>query len=116
MKKRYCASCRNGEIKNEADYMVKGKVWGTDRMVPYRAYICKEHMEMLFDDGAELEIIEYISQRAKDDRAWELIEYYTAYENMKQFLAQHAPTLMDFPGAAWLRRYFKERTGRKAYC
>ena len=53
-KKHYCASCRNGEIKREADCFVQGKVH-TDKdeyMHPYKAYLCNDHIDMMLDDGA----------------------------------------------------------------
>ncbi len=118
MAKRYCASCRAGENKVEADYMVKGircDRWGEDRM-PYRAYLCDEHLTMMLDDGAELDIVEYVSEQARNKRAKDLVENYTGYEGVKNFLASN-PTLQkrSFEGVEFLRVFYKERTGKDAF-
>jgi len=66
-KRRICASCRAGvsdlddpdDFKPaEADYYVQGKVYSnySDRMIPYRAYLCAGHMEMMLQDGAEFPV------------------------------------------------------------
>ena len=108
---KYCASCRNGENKIEADYLVSGRVDG----MPYRAYLCREHLEMFYDDGAELKIIEYVSEDAKNNHALEIIFEHTAYTSLDDFLANN-PTLRPgtFAGVEWLRRYYTERTGQIA--
>ncbi len=56
-----CASCRAGENDVEADVFVVGKV-PRDRFtdscstLPYRAWLCVDHWDMLVDDGAELRV------------------------------------------------------------
>lgn len=59
--KRVCASCRAGEVQQEADYLVIGRTYRyKDTGTPYRAYLCKEHYEMMLDDGDELRIVERV--------------------------------------------------------
>ncbi len=58
---KICSSCKAGEIYDvPADCYVKGKRWPVnnfaEKMIPYRAYLCKDHLEMLLDDGAVLTI------------------------------------------------------------
>jgi hypothetical protein len=105
----YCASCRNGEIKEEADYKVKGKVWGNDRMIPYSAYICKDHFNMKLEDYAELTIVEWVSDKAKKERCEELVEKYTAYNSFKE-MCKNNPTIRGFKGANFLRREYEKAT------
>ncbi len=57
-KLKYCAQCRAGEKKIPADFRVKGRIWGISRMIPYNGYICDDHLTMLEDDGAIINIIE----------------------------------------------------------
>lgn len=57
---KYCSSCKAGEVKELADYLVQGKIQGDYKMMPYKAYICEDHYQMLLDDGAELRIIERV--------------------------------------------------------
>jgi len=113
---KYCAHCKNGDIKREADYFIKGKVWrDNERTIPYKAYICKDHYEMLCDDDAELRIEEYISPSVRNERAKELIFNNTMFESVAGFLAS-TPTLRKkaFTGVEWLRKYYKEETGKVA--
>lgn len=65
---KYCAICKPCERDVEADYFVKGKTWSPynpDRMIPYRGYLCWEHLMYMEEDGAILEIVEYVSEYAK---------------------------------------------------
>jgi len=103
-----CSSCRAGEINRSADYFVKGKIQGDYKIIPYRAYICSDHLKMLEDDGAELKIIEYVSLEFIQKRADFLTREYTNYDNFKQ-LCKDNPTLREFPGATWLLKQYNLR-------
>jgi len=113
---KYCASCKNGEIKREADYLVKGKIPNENSfgpaMIPYRAYLCEDHLEAKIEGGAELEIIEYLSQEAKDNHAKEILQTSTMWKTTEEFLNSN-PTIRrgSFPDASWLRRYYREING-----
>ncbi len=41
----------------DADFEVKGRISGANRMLPYHAFICQSHYDMLNMDGAELRIV-----------------------------------------------------------
>ena len=57
MKKRICASCRSNEGEPiEAEWFVKGRIPTGDRWMPYQAYLCDCHVEVLLDDGAEFTV------------------------------------------------------------
>ncbi|MFW6046333.1 MAG: hypothetical protein ACOCP4_00820 [Candidatus Woesearchaeota archaeon] len=62
-----------GRKKVEADIRVRGRIWGSYKMIPYDAYICIEHYEMLCDDDARLKIIEYVSEKAKRELEYPLL-------------------------------------------
>lgn len=57
-----CGSCKNGEWDDDdpdvgpedAEYYVTGKIPADTKSGwrPYRAYLCRDHMEMLEEDGA----------------------------------------------------------------
>ena len=56
--KKYCAQCRAGENKESATVYVEGKIQSSysDRMIPYKAYLCDDHLELLVTDGAEFRV------------------------------------------------------------
>ena len=119
---KYCSSCRNGEKKEPAAYLVRGKVFSllNNRWIPYRAYLCEDHLSMMLDDGIDLEIVRYYGE-ARAQRADELTREYTGYNSFRE-LCQDTPTLRFdcFEGkqrneVCELRRYYFEATGRKAY-
>ena len=117
-----CASCKRGGTDIEADYLVKGKVWiNNERMMPYRAYLCEEHLDMMEDDDAELEIVEFVSRTKKEERFTKLIRYYTGYKSINEILTNN-PTLRSTKYCSKkskreiseLRRYYKEFSGETA--
>lgn len=61
--KKLCSQCKaswDGQddyYPAQANYEVKGKIQGSSRMIPYHAFICENHLNMLRMDGAELRII-----------------------------------------------------------
>jgi hypothetical protein len=98
----------------EADYLVHGKI----NEKPYKAYICNEHIDMyLMDDGNYLNIIEYISDNAKNELTKELTGFNTFNE-----LCINNPTLRynqsdtkEFKNKIQLlRKYYSINTGKKA--
>lgn len=50
MAKRYCSQCRDGERLIEADFEVIGTVTRKGRKVPYHAFLCDGHLEILCED------------------------------------------------------------------
>lgn len=61
MSRKYCAQCKAGdhEVNEEAEYRVVGKIWiNNEKMMPYRGYLCKDHLTAMLDDGAELRVVE----------------------------------------------------------
>lgn len=48
-----CASCKRGEIATPADVFVQGTIVRNDRTIPYRAYLCNEHLELMAEQGDE---------------------------------------------------------------
>jgi hypothetical protein len=50
-----CASCKRGENKVGADVFVSGRIRSrdSDKMMPYRAYLCDDHLQLLKDDGRD---------------------------------------------------------------
>ena len=120
MATKFCASCRNGENEVEADYLVKGRHWvDDDRSVPYRAYLCKEHLEMMLEDGDDLDIVEYVGE-ALERRKNELTRKHTGYGSFAE-LCLNSPTLRvsdcmsreDQREILDLRKWFRQATGRK---
>ncbi len=106
MQNKYCSNCRNGEIKREADYKVKGIVWVSDeKSMPYTAYLCSDHLEMLIQDDAELTIVEWVSEKAIKERCEELVEQYTGYDSFND-MCKNNPTLRGFAGARWLKEQY----------
>lgn len=89
---------------------MKGFVWSTysDRRIPYNGYLCEEHYEVLVSEGASFKIIEYVSDQARRAYATHLVDTFTAYGNLSEFLASN-PTLRGFPEAEWLKKYHSER-------
>ena len=108
MKKRvkYCAQCRMCEKLKEADYKVKGKIheYWTGRKIPYQSYLCDGHLEILTQDGAELQVIEWVND-AEHEHAKNLIAENTGWQSLEQFLGSR-PTLRKFKGHDWLQRYW----------
>ena len=105
---KYCSQCKAGEIKKPADYFVKGIIQGDYKMIPYRAYICSDHLQMLEDDEAQLKIIEYISHEAILKRADFLTRENTAYNSFSE-LCRNNPTLRGFSGSIWLSKQYNLR-------
>jgi len=96
-KVRYCAQCRSGEKRVPADVLVKGQVVFIDRPVPYQAWLCNDHFEMLVEDGNELKVID----RSPEEWArWadETTREYTAYGSFRELCRSNA-TVVGFPGA-----------------
>jgi hypothetical protein len=113
---KFCSHCRSCERREEADLSVRGFSIGRDgRRIPYRAYLCEDHHDMLIDDGYELRTVEYLSEHAIDQHVTKILRGYTAYLSTREFLANN-PTLRPgtFPGVEYLRKYYKQRTGREA--
>lgn len=67
MPKRICAQCKAGDseaareegiMPAEADCYVEGKIvnnsFSGHEFIPYRGYLCDDHLDMLLSDGAEL--------------------------------------------------------------
>lgn len=121
---KYCAQCRSCEREHPADYKVRGYIrdYYSDRKIPYRAFICDEHLEILTQNGAELTIEEYLNRPVTETRKTEreteetrvekVLRKYTGYYSVNEFL-QGNPTIRPgtFPGAELLREYYKEKTG-----
>ena len=107
---RYCAHCKNGERIIEADYRVKGKYYNEtyNRELPYNAYICTEHYDMMVSDGAQLKITEYVNA-SEHEHALEIIREYTGFESIDQFL-RNTPTIRQslIPEARFLQRYWNK--------
>lgn len=59
-----CSQCRAGEVSMPADYYVQGTIFvdTCTNPVPYKAYICQEHYELLVSDGANLKIKSFVYQ------------------------------------------------------
>lgn len=122
---RYCASCRRGENKVEADHFIKGtRVTGDGRKVPYRGYLCEDHLEIMVEDGDLLdnfEVVQSTSEKARLEHAQHLTEVLTGFESFAA-LCRNNPTLNAAPDAGYtsrwmfarLREYFREATGRQA--
>lgn len=122
---KYCASCRRGENKVEADYLVKGRRYVDDtRSTPYRAYLCGDHLDIMLEDGDLLEcyeIVKTLSQQARLEHAKHLTTLLTGHVSFNS-MCHNYPTLRAVPGApflerqmfAWLRQYYFEATGRQA--
>jgi hypothetical protein len=106
---KYCAQCKRGEKKTDADFKVKGRIWGinSNKMTPYQAAICEDHLMILMDDGAELKITERLSKRVQDEYALLLILEHTAWGSLTHFLMS-TPTLRKFEGAEWLQSYWNK--------
>ncbi len=109
---RYCSQCKSGENTIDADYLVKGKIYSSSgRSIPYRAYLCREHLDMLRSDDADLTIIDWVSDSALDELTAELTSYSTFAR-----LCKNNPTLRSYPGESshkiWaLRQAYKKRMG-----
>jgi len=59
---KMCASCRNGENEVPADFEVKGRTFRfTEGGLPYHAFLCEDHFNMMLEDGDELEVIRCLS-------------------------------------------------------
>ena len=114
-KVRYCASCRNGGGKEPADYKVRGRIWlDNERSIPYNGFLCKDHLLAMIEDGNDLRVIDWVGEE-RDRHASELVYLHTMYYGLKDFLnPSHNPTIRpkSFEGAEWLRRYYREKTGR----
>ena len=114
-KVRYCASCRNGGVHAPADYKVSGRIWSdNERSIPYNGFLCKDHLLAMIEDGNDLRVIDWVGEE-RDRHASELVYLHTMYEGLKDFLnPSHNPTIRpnSFEGAGWLRRYYREKTGR----
>lgn len=54
MAKHFCAQCRDGEKRVEADWYVQGKVEGrrAQEFRGYHGYLCDDHLRILAEDGA----------------------------------------------------------------
>lgn len=54
MAKHFCAQCRNGEKRVEADWYVQGRIMGGYRQEfrGYRGYLCDDHLRVMAEDGA----------------------------------------------------------------
>jgi len=113
IKTKYCISCKHGEIEREADYKVQGTIYNDylDKNMPYKAYLCKDHLEMMLQDGAELEVIEHVSEEAKDELTKEVTGYHTFNE-----LCRNYPTLRPInKKLKELRKHYREATGKEAF-
>jgi len=61
---KLCASCRNGENEVPADFEVKGRTfrYGDGKTsLPYHAFLCEDHFNMMLEDGDELEVVRRLS-------------------------------------------------------
>ena len=71
---KYCAQCKaNAEAADDpnigpelASYYVQGTRpdYYTDRPVPYRAYLCEDHLEIELQDGANFTVQRKLNQMA----------------------------------------------------
>ena len=55
VKEPKCSSCRNGELDRDADVLVSGSLMTGDYgqepvWMPYRAYLCDDHYELMVSD------------------------------------------------------------------
>ena len=104
MTKHYCAQCKAGEIYSElATVYVEGKIQSSysDRYIPYKAYLCNDHLELLSCDGAvftlNIEVIQGYTMSSLNT----LTRRYTAYSTFSE-LCRNNPTLR--PDAATTRK------------
>ena len=102
IKNRTCAQCRSSERVSEGtDEPVYAFVWGriwagaSERRMPYRAYLCREHLQMLLEEGAELRVIRFDVD--------ELTRSHTAYRTFGE-LCRNRPTLRVVRGDGEERR------------
>lgn len=129
---KWCASCRSGEIKQEADYYVQGYYYcDNDRKIPYQAYICDEHYTMMTDDGAELRIVFKVKKKDKKeagqktrDKREAVIDYSykdrltrkcTAYDTFEELCRNNATIRPISADLIELGRLYQQATGRKPF-
>ena len=72
---KLCSQCKRGDIANEAEVLVTGRVDGR----PYRANICLAHFGMLNDDGEAIVAVRFFGAskdalRLEAERIWENYE------------------------------------------
>ena len=61
---KYCASCRVGERREEATCEHKGRMNG----LPYHAFLCAEHSEMMYEDGYTGRCIELAASEKDEEK------------------------------------------------
>jgi hypothetical protein len=74
-----CGSCRRGDHKVEADFKVRGKMNG----MPYRANLCIAHLDMIRDDGADVELVGLLGSNAQALELW-AEAVWAQYERVKR--------------------------------
>jgi hypothetical protein len=99
-----CASCKRGEITAPADVYVQGTIVRNDRKIPYRAYLCNEHLDLMHDDGDANDLtvtsIDLDAMAASD----------TAFQTFAELCQKHHnPTLRN----PLLRRAYNEHMAAK---
>ena len=91
----YCASCRQGENKVQADAYVVGKLLDTGR--PYRAFLCEDHITYMDGWDLEIETVTYIpGTQGWINEVHEAVKRRTAYSSLKEMRANN-PTLRAGP-------------------
>ena len=124
-KTKYCASCRRGENRVEADFLIQGRKHVDDtRTVPFKSYMCEEHVEAMVVDGdlVDYRVVETLSASARKNHAETLTRELTAYTGFNAMCKNNA-TLRTPPHSGrethvkWrqLRFYFFSATGRQAF-
>lgn len=82
-----CSHCARGERDTDADMLVCGSCNGR----PVRAWVCMEHFDMLGDDGADVRIVEAVSNSAKEVLARSLWEKYVSARDLAKRLGSPSP-------------------------
>lgn len=108
IKTKYCSQCHSSPEENvfraHAEYFVRGRRYAADNdvRVPYRAYVCGDHLDVLLTDGLLDESTLHV-EALVGTRAWlceidEITRKYTAYDSFRQ-MCRSNPTLRPHPKA-----------------